>query len=192
MKTILLFGAPGSGKGTQGRILAEVPGIFYFASGDAFRALQDGDPLAEKFREYSNRGELVPDELTVELCIRHFKNAAEKGEHHPETDWLLLDGIPRNPAQVEMMRDTIDVRAILHLACPDPEPIVRRILKRAAIEGRQDDADEAVIRNRFTTYERETQPILDQYNPDFRHDIDGTQTPLAVCADLLQVLKTLK
>ena len=53
MKTILLFGAPGSGKGTQGRILAEVPGIFYFASGDAFRALQDGDPLAEKFREYS-------------------------------------------------------------------------------------------------------------------------------------------
>lgn len=191
MKTILLFGAPGAGKGTQGRILAEAPGIFYFASGDAFRALQDGDPLADKFREYSNRGELVPDDLTVELCTRHIKNAVENGEYDPETEWLLLDGIPRNPAQVEMMRDTLDVRAILHLACPNPEPIIQRILNRAAIEERQDDADEAVIRNRFTTYESETQPVLDQYDDALRHDIDGTQTPLAVCADLFQVLKSL-
>ncbi len=191
MKTILLFGAPGSGKGTQGRILAEVPGIFYFASGDAFRALQDGDSLAEKFREYSNRGELVPDDLTVELCTRHIKNAAEKGDFNPDNEWLLLDGIPRNPAQVEMMRDTIDVRAILHLACPDPEPIVQRILKRAAIEGRTDDTDETVIRNRFTTYARETEPVLNQYDASIRHDVDGTQTPLAVCADLFQVLKSL-
>jgi len=191
MKTILLFGAPGAGKGTQGRILAQLPGFFYFASGDAFRALQDGDPLADKFREYSNRGQLVPDEFTIELCMRDINAAAASGAFKPDSDWLLLDGIPRSLAQAEILRATIDVRAILHLACPDIEPIVQRILKRAAVEGRQDDADETVVRSRFATYERETQPLLDQYDAALRHDIDGTRPPLEVCADILHILKSL-
>jgi len=190
-RSILLFGAPGSGKGTQGRVLAELPGIFYFASGDAFRALKDDDPLAKKFRNYSNRGELVPDDLTVELCCQHIKSREGDGGFQPENDWLLLDGIPRNPEQVNMMVETIDVRAILHLACPDIEPIVERIIKRAAIEGRQDDANEDVVRNRFATYTRETEPVLEQYDASLRHDINGTQTPIEVCADIMQVLKSL-
>ena len=103
MKTILLFGAPGSGKGTQGRVLGQLPNYFYFACGDVFRNLRPENPLGKKFIEYSSRGELVPDELTIELWRKHVGTSASEGEFHPEHDWLILDGIPRNTHQVEMM-----------------------------------------------------------------------------------------
>ena len=190
-KTILLFGAPGSGKGTQGRILGQVPNYFYFACGDVFRNLRPESALGKKFMAYSTKGELVPDELTVELWSSHISACTADGEFHPEEDWLVLDGIPRNPHQVDMMSEAIDVKAVLHLACKDIEKMEERIQRRALKENRMDDVKAEVIRNRFETYEKETQPVLDKYAANIVHDIDSTQTPLCVFANVLEIVRSI-
>lgn len=189
--TILLLGAPGSGKGTQGRILAQVPNYFYFSCGDVFRNLRPENPLGKKFIEYSSKGELVPDELTVELWHKHLDTCTREGEFHPEHDWLLLDGIPRNPHQVDMMKAAIDVRAVLHLACNDMSKMEERIQRRALKENRLDDGNVDTIRQRFQTYVDETQPVLDKYDADIVHVIDSTKTPLDVFADMVKVVQSI-
>ncbi len=189
--TILLLGAPGSGKGTQGRILAQVPNYFYFSCGDVFRNLRPENPLGKKFIEYSSKGELVPDELTVELWHKHLDTCTREGEFHPEHDWLLLDGIPRNPHQVDMMKEAIDVRAVLHLACNDMSKMEERIQRRALKENRLDDGNVDTIRQRFQTYVDETQPVLDKYDTDIVHVIDSTKTPLDVFADMVKVVQSI-
>jgi adenylate kinase len=192
MKTILLFGAPGSGKGTQGRVLGQLPNYFYFACGDVFRNLRPENPLGKKFIEYSSRGELVPDELTIELWRKHVGTSASEGEFHPEHDWLILDGIPRNTHQVEMMSDAIDVRAVLHLACSDMSKMEERIQRRALKENRMDDGNIEIIRQRFETYKLETQPVLDCYPNEIVHEIDSTNSPANVLRDVLSVIVKLE
>ena len=192
MKTILLFGAPGSGKGTQGRVLGQLPNYFYFACGDVFRNLRPENPLGKKFLEYSSKGELVPDELTVELWRKHVGTSTSKGEYHPEHDWLILDGIPRNTHQVEMMSEAIDVRAVLHLACSDMSKMEERIQRRALKENRMDDGNLDIIRQRFETYTQETQPVLDCYSNEIVHDIDSTNSPSKVLRDVLSVIVKLE
>ena len=192
MKTILLFGAPGSGKGTQGRVLGQLPNYFYFACGDVFRNLRLENPLGKKFIEYSSKGELVPDELTVELWRKHVESSTSKGEFHPEHDMLVLDGIPRNTHQVKMMSEAIDVRAVLHLACSDMSKMEERIQRRALKENRLDDGNIEVIRQRFETYKQETQHVLDCYPNDIIHDIDSTNSPAKVLRDILSVIVKLE
>ena len=192
MKTILLFGAPGSGKGTQGRVLGQLPNYFYFACGDVFRNLRLENPLGKKFIEYSSKGELVPDELTVELWRKHVESSTSKGEFHPEHDMLVLDGIPRNTHQVKMMSEAIDVRAVLHLACSDMSKMEERIQRRALKENRMDDGNIEVIRQRFETYKQETQHVLDCYPNDIIHDIDSTNSPVKVLRDILSVIVKLE
>ena len=191
-KTILLFGAPGSGKGTQGRILGQVPNYFYFSCGDVFRNLRLENPLGKKFIEYSSKGELVPDELTVELWRKHLEASTSDGEFHPEHDWLVLDGIPRNPHQVDMMNEAIDVRGVLHLACSDMRKMEERIQRRALKENRMDDGNVEVIRQRFETYQQETQPVLAKYDAAIVHDIDSTQAPLGVFGDVVKVIQSIE
>ena len=192
MKTILLFGAPGSGKGTQGRVIGQLPNYFYFACGDVFRNLRLENPLGKKFIEYSSKGELVPDELTVELWRKHVESSTSKGEFHPEHDMLVLDGIPRNTHQVKMMSEAIDVRAVLHLACSDISKMEERIQRRALKENRMDDGNIEVIRQRFETYKEETQHVLDCYPNDIIHDIDSTNSPAKVLRDILSVIVKLE
>ena len=191
-KTILLFGAPGSGKGTQGRILGQVPNYFYFSCGDVFRNLRPANPLGKKFIEYSSKGELVPDGLTVELWRKHLEASTSDGEFHPEHDWLVLDGIPRNPHQVDMMNESIDVRGILHLACNDMSKMEERIQRRALKENRMDDVNVEVIRQRFETYQKETQPVLAKYDAAIVHEIDSAHVPLWVFADVVKVILSIK
>ena len=190
-KTILLFGAPGSGKGTQGRILGQVPNYFYFSCGDVFRNLRLENPLGKKFIEHSSKGELVPDELTIELWRNHLEASTSDGEFHPEHDWLVLDGIPRNPHQVDMMNEAIDVLGVLHLACGDMSKMEERIQRRALKENRMDDGNVEIIRQRFETYQQETQPVLAKYDAAFVHDIDSTQSPLGVFADVVKVIQSI-
>ena len=99
-RTILMFGAPGSGKGTHGKALGTIPGFFHCACGDVFRSLRPEMPLGKKFLEYSSRGQLVPDEATIELWRQCIENSMQAGRFHPENDTLVLDGIPRNVAQI--------------------------------------------------------------------------------------------
>src|SRR5436190_24264139 len=95
-RTILLFGAPGSGKGTQGKILGSIPGFLHCACGDVFRNLRIDDPLGKEFVEYSSRGLLVPDEPTIKLWSQNIQSKTMYGAFHPKRDTLILDGIRRN------------------------------------------------------------------------------------------------
>src|SRR5437762_5862299 len=108
-RTVLLFGAPGAGKGTQGKILGTIPNLFHCACGDVFRSLKTDSPIGKVFLEYSSRGELVPDEQTIDLWREFIDNSTKTGRFQPSQDTLVLDGIPRNEHQAEMLKDTLNV-----------------------------------------------------------------------------------
>lgn len=184
-QTILLFGAPGSGKGTQGKILGTIPHFFHCACGDVFRSLSATNPLAKIFIEYTSRGQLVPDQPTIKLWRQFIKNNERIGRFHPQTDVLVLDGIPRNLHQAEMLDGTLDVRAIFYLHCTNFNSLVQRLQRRALKENRLDDANLDVIRQRLKVYEQETKPVLTYYGPKRVHRIDSTQSPTKVLRDIL-------
>jgi adenylate kinase len=184
-KTILLFGAPGAGKGTQGKILGTIPHFFHCACGDVFRSLSATNPLAKVFIEYTGRGQLVPDEPTVKLWRRFIDNCKHSGRFHPKEDLLVLDGIPRNLHQAEMLDSVLDVRAIFYLHCPNFNSLVHRLQRRALKENRLDDANLDVIRHRLKVYEQETKPVLSFYGPKRVYRIDSTQSPTKVLRDIL-------
>ena len=187
-RTILIFGAPGSGKGTQGKILGKIPGFYHCACGDVFRSLDTATELGAAFLEYSSKGLLVPDEMTVRLWHESIRKTVESGKFKPERDYLILDGIPRNVAQAILMEELIDVRRIFHLSCPDRDKLVARLKKRALRDNRLDDANEEVIRNRLSTYDAESKPMLTHYSGITRHDVDASMTPLEVLYKILEGL----
>jgi adenylate kinase len=187
-RTILLVGAPGAGKGTQGKILGTIPNFFHCACGDVFRSLSASNPLAKVFIKYSSRGLLVPDEPTVELWGQFIENCERTGRFHPETDTLVLDGIPRNVHQARMLADTLDVRAIVYLHCKNMDVMIKRLQSRALKENRLDDANLAVIRDRLKVYDRETKPLLDYYGKKLVYRIDSTRPPVRVLRDLLALV----
>jgi adenylate kinase len=183
--TYLFFGAPGSGKGTQGTTIGTLPRFFHCACGDVFRRMDTRNPLGQVFLEYSSKGRLVPDEITVELWKVSIGHAVEAQTFKPDIDYLLLDGIPRNVRQAELMADIIEVRRVFHLSCPDRDKVVMRLKKRALKDNRLDDANEDVIRRRLDTYERESLPLLNYYGPELTVDIDATEPPVVVLQTIL-------
>lgn len=162
-RTFLMFGAPGSGKGTQGKVLGTIPRFHHMACGDVFRSLDTRTELGQEFVKYSSRGELVPDEVTVKLWRANIHDSVKSHGFKPDIDFLVLDGIPRNVEQAKFMESDIDVIQVFHLACPDRTELARRLRKRAIKENRFDDANEEVIQRRIKTYEEESKPILDYY-----------------------------
>ena len=187
-RTILLFGAPGAGKGTQGKILGTIPNFFHFACGDAFRNLTIENELGRTFIDYSSKGQLVPDEYTIRLWRNSIEGSKQTGRFNPERDTLVLDGIPRSPRQAEMLSEAIDVRAVFNMTCPDMTKLVERLQRRALRENRLDDANLEIIRERLGTYERETKPVLDYYGSNLVHAIDSTQSPVNVLREILNVV----
>ena len=188
-KTILLFGAPGSGKGTQGKVLGAVPGFFHLSCGDVFRALDRGSGLGKVFLEYSTQGKLVPDEFTVRLWQEHVDGLIESGAFKPDSEVLILDGIPRNPRQAEMMADRVDVALLLYLVATEEEQMVERLRGRALKENRPDDAAEDVIRQRFREYEAESVPVLDTYPADRTRRVDASGTLVEVLQGVLSAVQ---
>ena len=184
-RTILLFGAPGSGKGTQGKILGTIPSFFHCACGEVFRSLRPDSPLGKIFIAYSSRGRLVPDAPTVELWRQYIDASTKTGRFRPAEDTLVLDGIPRNVAQAEMLSDALDVAAVFYLACANQKNLVTRLQRRAIKENRLDDAKLDVIRNRLKTYERETRPVIKFYGKEIVHRINADGTPARVLLDIL-------
>jgi adenylate kinase len=191
-RTILIFGAPGSGKGTQGKALGMLPGYFHCACGDVFRSLNANTELGKAFLEYSSRGELVPDEITIKLWHNRIKRAETAHEFDPERDFLVLDGIPRDVNQAKLMDEIIDLRTFFHLTCPDREKLMARLKSRALKDNRLDDANENVIRKRFDTYEEESKPLLEFYGHDSVVTIDATQSPARVLLEILKVVTRLE
>jgi len=187
-RTILLFGAPGSGKGTQGRILGSIPNFYHFSCGELFRNLTPDTELGKIFLEYSSRGQLVPDEPTIRLWQHSIQVAEHDGRFNRKTDTLVLDGIPRNLQQAQMLKGLVKVRAVIYLWGTDINKLVARLQRRALRENRLDDANIKVIRERLQIYERETHPVLDYYGADLVEKIDSTQAPINVLRDILQAL----
>ena len=187
--TFLLFGAPGSGKGTQGAILGSIPGFKHVACGDVYRNLRVGSPLGRIFLDYSSRGSLVPDDFTVQLWREHIEGLISLNQFDPQSDMLILDGIPRNVAQARLMDDMINVHRLYYLDCEDKEKMFMRLKRRALHENRLDDASDTVIQNRLYVYEAETAPVLNYYPKEKVRRIDTGQSPVEVLADILADIK---
>jgi adenylate kinase len=189
-RTILIMGAPGSGKGTQGKVLGSIPRFHHLACGDVFRSLDTRTPLGQEFIKYASKGQLMPDDLTVQLWRANVHHRVESYQFKPDIDFLVLDGIPRNGDQAFLLEPDIEVLKLFHLSCPNRDELVRRLRKRALKDNRFDDASDEVIQKRFKTYEDETKPILDYYAGDRVVDIDASQPPAKVLYDMLgEVMK---
>jgi adenylate kinase len=190
--TFILFGAPGSGKGTQGKTLGTIPRLYHCACGDVFRSIDTRTKVGKAFLEYSSKGQLVPDDITVELWKEAIDAAVDAHKFKPDIDILVLDGIPRNVNQAKIMRDMIEVEKVFHLACPDRQTLFQRLKKRALKDNRLDDANEEVIQKRLDIYEKDSKPVLNYYPKNCVTVIDAMQPPAKVLFDILASINGVK
>lgn len=184
-KSLLLFGAPGSGKGTQGKIIGTIPGFFHCACGDVFRAVDVRSDYGKAFLHYSSKGRLVPDDITIGLWSAQIEGMERGGRFKPDIDFLVLDGIPRNVNQAKILQAKLDVRRVFHLECPDKAKVYDRLQRRALKENRLDDINVEVIERRLKVYEEETKPVLEFYGPDLITEVNTNQWPYQVLRDIL-------
>lgn len=187
-KTILLFGPPGVGKGTQGKIIAQIPGFFHSSTGDIFRNLDANSEVGKLFYRYSSRGELVPDDVTIKIWATNIYANTILGLFKESQDILVLDGMPRNVRQANLLYRYIDVLAVINLVCSDTEALFERMKKRAIKSNRIDDAKEDVIRRRFEVYQAETKPVLDFYDSSLIRTVDALGSPAQVLHDVLEAI----
>jgi adenylate kinase len=185
-QTILLFGAPGAGKGTQGKILGVVPGFYHLSCGEVFRTLDMSSELARTFVKYSSKGKLVPDDATIKMWHQNMHARTVLSDYKPHADLLVLDGIPRNVNQAKILKNHLNVLQIIHLVCPDKEEMISRLRRRALKENRIDDAKEEVIRKRWRVYEEETFPVLEYYPSSIVREVDASGSPGRVLEHILE------
>lgn len=191
LKTVLLFGAPGSGKGTQGKILGAIPGFYHSSTGDIFRSLDFQSEIGRMFWEFAAKGMLVPDDVVIKVWTQFIVGMEYTNIFHPETQILILDGMPRNVNQAKLLEDTLDVMKVIHLVA-DNEKMVERLRRRALKENRFDDANDAVVKRRLEIYDRETKPILEYYAQDKVVKVDAMQSQLRVLTDIIKIMTPLK
>jgi adenylate kinase len=184
---LILLGAPGAGKGTQGVRLADHYGVAHVASGDILRAhVAEGTPLGRQVAAFVAEGELVPDDLVLAVVGRAVGEAMETGGY-------LLDGFPRTLAQAERAyalakEGDITADAVLFLDVPD-DVAVDRLVDRSATSGRVDDASTDVIRHRLEVFHAQTYPLLDFYRQNDRLvTIDAGAPPDEVFASIVKTL----
>lgn len=183
--SILLFGPPGAGKGTLGRFLSSAGTQYHLSSGDIFRSLPTYSPAGKLYYSYASKGRLLPDAETIEIWKYYVQGLIATNFYFPESQDLLLDGIPRTREQAEMLNDLIDVRHIIVLEISNTKELIRRMQNRARLEGRMDDVDQEVLKTRLELYEKQTTAILDYYPKHLISRVDGGQKPLEVLRDVL-------
>lgn len=184
----LIFGVPGAGKGTQGEILTRIPGFFHLSSGVIFRKLDPHTEDGRIVKQNSVKGELAPDDVTVRVFLNWLESQRAAERFRPREHLLLLDGIPRNVNQCQMLEKYIDVKLLLHFVCHDEEAMIERIRRRAALENRIDDASEAVTRRRFEVYHQTTAPVLEFYTSNVVREIEATGIHAEVLMNCLEYL----
>lgn len=183
---ILILGAPGSGKGTQGKVLAERLGLPKITTGDIIRtAMKDGTPLGVEAKKYYDEGKLVPDSVILGMIKDELaRSEAEKG--------AILDGFPRTAAQAELVDRTLAQRGqrLNHILLMDvtEDELVRRMRARAQVEGRADDSPEAIA-TRLQVYQRDTAPLIAHYaQRGIVHRVPGTGTVDQISGEIKRII----
>ena len=191
MLNLILFGPPGSGKGTQAAQLVDRYDLLHISTGDLFRyELGNNTELGKKARAYMDRGELVPDEITIAMLRR-------KVEDHPEVNGYIFDGFPRTTNQAAALDHLLEeldqgISGLVMLEVSDQE-IVDRLLERGKTSGRADDRDESIIRNRIEVYRESTSPVFEYYAEQGKaHKVNGLGGIDEIAERLAQVIDSLK
>ncbi|PPK85704.1 adenylate kinase [Neolewinella xylanilytica] len=187
MYNLILFGPPGSGKGTQASLLVDKYDFLHISTGDMFREeLSRNTPLGQEARSYMDAGHLVPDEVTIAMLRKRV-------DQHPDVTGIIFDGFPRTDPQAAELNELMQGRSsqinALILLDVDADTIVERILGRGATSGRADDLKEDVIRTRYENFVNYTSPVFDFYqNLGLAHRVDGTLTPEEVSREIDSII----
>lgn len=190
-RSILIFGPPGSGKGTLGKFLSSAGNHYHLSSGAIFRGLSPDSAAGKIFHKYAVEGKLVPDEVTIEIWHNFVGGLIATNCYYPHDQFLLLDGLPRTVRQTELIDPYIDLMHIIVLETPDVGVLINRLKRRAVIERRQDDFDEDVLRMRMQVYEEKTVKVLEEYPQELISTFNANQPPLDVLRDVLVKLSYL-
>jgi len=180
---ILLFGYPGSGKGTQGKILSALPGFHHVAMGDILRSVTPTHPMHERVQSFLRRGDLVPDDLVMDLFFRYIDGVKPAAE-----DFLLIDGVPRSARQTELLNQRVQVIKIFKLSVYDERIVTERLRGRARAQNRPDDASDEVIQHRLNVYRQETESCIRSYPGTILTRIQANQPIFDVHLDIIHAL----
>ncbi len=187
MKNIVIFGAPGSGKGTQSDLMIEKYGLEHISTGDVLRnEIKKGTELGMTAKGLIDNGQLIPDDLMVSILARVYDGfgTAHKG--------VIFDGFPRTIPQAEALKKMLaerghKVAAMIELDVPEDE-LMKRLIKRGQESGRADDNEET-IKKRLVVYHSQTQPLIDWYEKEGLHKhINGLGSLDRIFADICQVI----
>ena len=187
----ILFGPPGSGKGTfSSQIKKVLPSIVHISTGDIFREnLKNETPLGKKAKSYMDKGELVPDEVVIGMIRRKLKaNKDARG--------FIFDGFPRTVDQAKALDDLLNenntpVSGMLSLEVERQE-LINRLLNRGKMSGRADDQDQLVIENRINVYNEKTSPLIEYYKKQGKYySINGMGTIEEIAGRLKRVVEKL-
>ena len=190
MKNIVIFGAPGSGKGTQSDLLIEHYGLEHISTGDVLRnEIKKGTELGNTAKSFIDNGQLIPDDLMVNILASVYDSfgRAHKG--------VIFDGFPRTIPQAEALKKMLDERgdkiaAMIELDVPENE-LMKRLIKRGQESGRADDNEET-IKKRLVVYHQQTQPLIEWYQKEgLHHHIDGLGTLERIFADIQKIIDNL-
>lgn len=191
-RSIILFGMPGSGKGTQGAVLGQLPDLVHISMGDVFRRIPRTGKFGTEIEHYTSQGMMVPDDLTVRIFERHLNILEMQELVLPEQHTLILDGLPRNYAQAERLDGFIDVSQIFHLKIHDTVKAMERLKARALRENRLDDMSDEVIHRRLQTYYDETFRTLSFYPTELIFDVDAGRRAIDVLCAIATRLAQIK
>ena len=189
MLNIVIFGAPGSGKGTQSERIVEKYGINHISTGDVLRAeIKNGTELGKTAKGYIDQGQLIPDELMIDILASVF-------DSFKDSKGVIFDGFPRTIAQAEALKKMLaergkDVSVMLDLEVPEDELMVR-LIKRVKDSGRADDNEET-IKKRLHVYHSQTSPLIDWYKNEKKYQhINGLGTMDGIFADICEAVDKL-
>ena len=187
MKNIVIFGAPGSGKGTQSDLMIEHYGLGHISTGDVLRnEIKKGTDLGKTAQGFIDKGNLIPDELMVSILAKVYDDF---GRGHKG---VIFDGFPRTIPQAEALKKMLDERgdkvaAMIELDVPEDE-LMKRLILRGQQSGRADDNEET-IKKRLVVYHSQTQPLIEWYSKEGVHyHINGLGELDRIFADICAVL----